>query len=80
MSRIRPLERDEVHPDAQLFYDQDEQAYGTVLNTTRIFAYRPSILAAQKALSRAIAADAALPPGLRALVCLRVATLVGCPF
>ncbi len=80
MSRIRPLDRDEAHPDARPFFDQDERAFGVVLNPTRIFAYRPPIGAAARALGRSVAKEATLPAGLRALVCVRVAMLVGCPF
>lgn len=80
MSRIKPLDRDEAHLDAQRFFDQDEQAFGIVLNTTRVFAYRPPVLAAAKGLSRSVAKEATLSDGLRALICLRVAMLVGCPF
>ncbi len=80
MSRITPLDRDEAHADAQPFFDQDEAAFGLVLNPTRIFAYRPPILAAARGLSRAVANEATLPAGLRALICVRVAMLVGCPF
>jgi hypothetical protein len=80
VTRIRPLDRDEAHPDAQPFFDRDERLFGVVLNATRIFAYRPPILAAMRALSRSVAQDAALPAGLQALLCLRVAMLVGCPF
>ena len=80
MSRIRPLHRDEAPPDAQRFYDQDERAFGIVLNPTRVAAYRPPILGAYRALGRAVATDAVLPADLRALVCVRVAMLVGCPF
>jgi len=79
-SRIRPLDRDEAHPDARPSFDQDERIFGLVLNTTRVFAYRPPILAASKGLSRSVAVEATLPAGLRALVCVRVAMLVGCPF
>lgn len=80
MDRIKPLDRDEAHPDAQPFFDRDERAFGLVLNPTRIMAYRPSVLAASKALGRAVATDATLPESLRALICVRVAMLVGCPF
>ena len=80
MSRIRPLDRDEAHPDARPFFDQDERAFGMVLNPTRIFAYRPPIGAAARALGRSVAKEATLPAALRALVCVRVAMLVGCPF
>jgi hypothetical protein len=80
MDRLKPLERDVAHPDAQPCFDQDERAFGVVLNTTRVLAYRPPILAAARALRRSVATDATLPAGLRALVCVRVAMLVGCPF
>jgi hypothetical protein len=80
MSRIKPLDREEAPPDARPFYDQDERAFGLVLNPTRIFAYRPPIQAAYRALGRSVGQEATLPAGLRALICLRVATLVGCPF
>ncbi len=80
MSRIRPLSREEAHTDAQRFFDDDERLFGEVLNPTRIFAYRPAIQSAARALSRSVAKDATLSPSLRALVALRVAHLVGCPF
>lgn len=80
MSRLPPLRREQAHPDAQPFYDQDERAFGLVLNPTGVFAYRPPILAAARALGRSVAKDAVLPAGLRALICVRIAMLVGCPF
>ena len=80
MSRIKPIEREEAAPDAQRAFDQDEHLFGVVLNPTRVQAHRPPILAASKALSRSVAVDAVLPAGLRAMVCVRVAMLVGCPF
>lgn len=80
MDRIKPLNRNEAHPDAQPLFDQDERAFGLVLNPTRIMAYRPSVLVASRALGRSVAKDATLPASLRALICVRVAMLVGCPF
>jgi hypothetical protein len=78
--RIKALTRDEAAPDAQRFFDSDQERFGVVLNTTRIQAYRPPILAASKRLSASVSTDAVLPETLRALVCTRVAMLVGCPF
>jgi hypothetical protein len=80
MDRVRPLERAEVPPDAQAIYDRDKHLFGVVLNPTRIFAHRPPILTASKALSRSVAQDGVLSQALRCLVCVRVASLVGCPF
>lgn len=80
MPRIRALTKDEAHPDTHQFYDLDERAFGLVLNPTGVLAHRPPVLAAARALGRAVAKDGVLPASLRALVCVRVATLVGCPF
>ncbi len=80
MARITPLTRDAAPPDAQAFFDQDVQRYGLVLNPTGVYAYRPPIQAAARALGRAVAVDEVLSAELRALVCVRVAALVGCPF
>jgi hypothetical protein len=80
MLRITPLDRANAPAEAQHFFDDDERRHGLVLNPTRVQAYRPPILAAAKGLSRSVAIDGVLPAALRALVCMRVATLVGCPF
>ena len=80
MPRIRPLTREEAHPGAQRFFDQDEKHFGFVLNPTGVFAYRPPVLEAARALGRSVGKDGALTTGLRALICVRVAMLVGCPF
>jgi alkylhydroperoxidase family enzyme len=80
MDRITPLDRQQAQPEAQPIFDADERRFGVVLNPTRVFAYRPPILAASKALSASVGQEAVLPAALRLLVCLRVATLVGCPF
>lgn len=80
MPRIKPLTREEAHPDAREFFDQDENYYGFVLNPTGVFAYRPPILQASRGLSRSVAKGGVLDAGLRALICVRIATIVGCPF
>lgn len=80
MNRVRPLDRDEAPAEAQPFFERDEQRFGVVLNATRVLAHRPPILAGLWAMSRSVAQNAALPADLRALVCLRVAMQVGCPF
>ena len=78
--RIRPLTREEVDPEVQQAFDANVKAFGFVLNPTGVFAYRPPIMFAAGALGRAVAKDGVLPPALRTLICVRVASLVGCPF
>lgn len=80
MPRIRPLQQEEAHPDAQPAYDQDMRAFGQVLNPTGVFAYRPPVLTAARALGASVGKGGVLPASLRTLICVRVASLVGCPF
>ena len=61
MERITPLDREQAPPEAQPIFDADERRFGVVLNPTRVFAYRPPILAAAKALSASVGKDGVLP-------------------
>ncbi len=80
MTRIPSLSREEAHPDTWQSYDQDMAAFGLVLNPTGVLARRPTILIAARQLGRAVAKDGVLSAELRALVCVRVAMVVGRPF
>ena len=80
IDRIRPLPREEAHADVQPFYDQDVKSFGQVLNPTGVFAYRPPIMAAVRQLNRSFFKEPSLPRAIKALVCVRIAALVGCPF
>jgi hypothetical protein len=80
MDRIHPLTREEAPEDAKAAYDQDMRAFGFVLNPTGVFAYRPAVLTAARQLGASVGKGGVLPPDLRTLVCVRVASLVGCPF
>ena len=80
MPRIRPLARDEVPPDARATYDRNLETYGVVLNSTGVYAHRPTIQQGLGALSRGIQQSGLLPARLRVLVNLLVAMRAGCPF
>jgi hypothetical protein len=80
MPRIRPLTKEEVAPEVRSLLEQAERAYGEPLIPSGIQAYTPPVLEASRALGAAPARSHQLPSGLRSLVCLRVAQLVGCRF
>ncbi len=80
MPRIPPLDRDAAAPEVRVLFDQDAEAYGEALNTTRIAAYRPGIALAAKELGRAVANAGLIAAQLRLLINVHVARLVGCPF
>lgn len=80
MERIRLLGKDEVSPEIRQAMEQAERAYGVTLVTHGITAHCPPIFEAARILGAAPARSRTLTNELRALVCVRVAQLAGCPF
>lgn len=80
MPRIRPLAIEEAPERVRGLMAEAAQQFGRPLPTVGIQAYCPPILEASRLLGGAPARSRQLPDQLRALVCLRVAQIVGCPF
>ncbi len=80
MARIRPLTKDEVPEELRAILAAGERWLGQVPISTGIQARTPAILEASRMLSAAPDKSGLLPAQLRALVCLRAAEMVGCPF
>ncbi|HEY8838349.1 MAG TPA: hypothetical protein VIO16_11870 [Dehalococcoidia bacterium] len=80
MARIRPLTKEEVSGDLQEVLAAGERWLGQPAISTGIQAYAPPILEASRLLGAAPAKSGLLSAQLRALVCLRAAEMVGCPF
>lgn len=80
MPRVREIEHDEGNPILKEIFAKEREAFGSLFNTTKVFAHCPPILKAAKQLSAAVEASGLLDPQLRALVYLRVALINGCPF
>lgn len=81
MPRMRPLTKEEVPPGE--LHDSlaaSEKFLGRPLPGPGIQAWAPEIMKASGALGAAPAKSGLLPRGLRSLVCLRAAEMVGCPF
>ena len=80
MPRVREIVDDGGHPILQELFAKEREAFGELLNPTKVLAHCPPILKAAKQLSQAVQASALLDPELLALVYLRVALINGCPF
>ena len=80
MARIRPLGEQDVSPESRVHFQRDRAVFGTVLNSTGIYAHCPPILDAAKVLGAAIEQSGRLPRQLRCLINVKAASLVGCPF
>ena len=80
MTRVHALSREEAPADARAAYDANLAAYGQVLNSTRVWAYRPTIQRGVKALADGIQQSGLIGDKLRCLLNVRIASQVGCGF
>jgi alkylhydroperoxidase family enzyme len=80
MPRVREIEDDGGDPTRREVFARERETFGGLLNTTKVYAHCPPILAAAKELAAAIERSGRLPPALLPLVYLRVALINGCPF
>ncbi|HUS98208.1 MAG TPA: hypothetical protein VMX97_15885 [Hyphomicrobiaceae bacterium] len=80
MPRVKEFETDEGDATLAPIFQREGVTFGHVLNTTKVLAHCPPILAAAKQLGAAIDRSGQLPEELLPLVYLRVASLNGCPF
>lgn len=80
MPRIREIEEPGDDPILQDVFAKEQDAFGYVLNPTKIQAHTPGIMKAAKQLSAAVEKSGLLAAQLRSLVYLRVALINGCPF
>jgi alkylhydroperoxidase family enzyme len=80
MPRVREIDTDGGDPVLKEVFDKEREVFGHLLNTTKVYAHCPPILQAAKRLSAAVDRSGLIEPELRALICLRVALINGCPF
>jgi alkylhydroperoxidase family enzyme len=80
MPRVREIEDDGGDPILKDLFAKERDAFGDLLNTTKVMAHCPPILRAAKLLGASIEQSGQLPKGLVPLVSLRVASINGCPF
>ncbi|MCX7362061.1 MAG: hypothetical protein NTV97_09395 [Alphaproteobacteria bacterium] len=80
MPRISEIEEDGGDPTLKAVFDKEREAFGGLLNTTKVMAHSPPILRAAKLLGASIEQSGQLPKDLPPLIYLRVASINGCPF
>ena len=80
MSRVRALTREEAPVEVRALYDANMKAFGQIMNTTGVWAYRPTIQLGVKALADGIQASGLIGDKLRCLLNVRIASQLGCGF
>ena len=80
MSRITPPPDVTLPPAIQQILADEIRQHGAPLNTTKVWARHPALFEAYRAFRNALQETSLIPPALRYLVYVRVASLNGCPF
>ena len=80
MARIRAIPQEEAAPEILPNYQKNLERYGQILNTTGVYAHRPSILLGARSLDAGISSSGLISPRLRHLINVRIASQVGCGF
>ena len=80
MARIKGVTHSEANDEVRQLFEEQEKRYGFVSNTAKIYALRPTIQKGVQALAQGIQASGLIEPGLRHLVCVKTASINGCPF
>jgi alkylhydroperoxidase family enzyme len=80
MPRVREIEDAGGDETLSAVFDKEREAFGGLLNPTKVMAHCPPILRAAKLLGASIEQSGQLPKALLPLIYLRVASINGCPF
>jgi hypothetical protein len=80
MTRVSGVDPEEATPALQAVFEAQVAAWGKTLEPYRVYARRPGIFLAVRAMWDALDASGLVDRPLKALVCRRVASRNGCPF
>lgn len=80
MARIKGVTKSETNDEVRAIFEEQEKRYGSVLNTARVYALRPTIIKGVQALGKGIQDSGLIEPELRHLVCVKAASINGCPY
>jgi len=80
MARVREVTKSEANDEVRAIFEEQEKRYGCVSNTAKVHALRPTIQKGIQALAQGIEASGLIDPELRHLVCVKAASINGCPF
>ena len=79
MARIKGITETD-NEDVKRVFDEQQKRYGFISNTAQVYALRPTIQKGVQALAEGINASGLISPELRHLLCVKAASINGCPF
>jgi hypothetical protein len=80
MLRIKGIRKEEASEDTRKIFEEQEKQYGYVLNTAKVYGLRPTIQKGVQALQAGIVESGLISAELRHLLCMKAASINGCPY
>ena len=80
MLRIKGMTKEEAPEEVRAVFEEQEKRYGAILNTARVYGLRPTIQKGVQALQQGIVDSGLIGPELRHLLCMKAASINGCPY
>ncbi|MDH3445978.1 MAG: carboxymuconolactone decarboxylase family protein [Deltaproteobacteria bacterium] len=80
MLRIDGVKKEEAPEEVRRIIEDQENQYGAMLNTAKVYGLRPTIQKGVQALQQGIVASGLIPADLRHLLCMKAASINGCPY
>jgi anti-sigma28 factor (negative regulator of flagellin synthesis) len=80
MLRIKGISKEQASEDTRKIFEEQEQQYGYILNTAKVYGLRPTIQKGVQALQAGIVASGLIGAELRHLLCMKAASINGCPY
>jgi len=80
MLRIKGASKENAPEGVQKVFEAQEKQYGSILNTAKVYGLRPTIQQGVQALQGGIVASGLISADLRHLLCMKAASINGCPY
>jgi len=80
MLRIKGVSKEDVSGESRKIFEEQEKQYGSILNTAKVYGLRRSIQKGVQALQAGILESGLISADLRHLLCMKAASINGCPY
>jgi anti-sigma28 factor (negative regulator of flagellin synthesis) len=80
MLRINGISKEQASEDTRKIFEEQEKQYGYILNTAKVYGLRPTIQKGVQSLQAGIVASGLISAELRHLLCMKAASINGCPY
>jgi len=80
MLRIKGVVKEHAPSEVREIFEAQEKQHGAVLNTALVYGLRPTIQKGVQALQAGIVASGLISGDLRHILCMKAASINGCPY